>query len=110
VHDPGARTGHEIDVAVIGIADGAKPPLLAIGEAKWNDTIGLGHIERLKKIRDLITKAGRYDTTGTKLLCFSGADFNGNAHAAAQDSPDVRLIDLPTLYGMRLPGQRGKRS
>ena len=42
VHDPKARTGHEVDVAVIGIADGAKPPLLAIGEAKWNDTMGSG--------------------------------------------------------------------
>ncbi|GGS24077.1 ATPase AAA [Streptomyces parvus] len=98
VHDPKARTGHEVDVAVIGIADGTKPPLLAVGEAKWNDTMGAAHIERLRHIRDLITLAGRYDTTNTQLLCFSGAGFNDKAHAAAAGDPDIRLIDLATLY------------
>ncbi|MGW3493393.1 hypothetical protein [Streptomyces sp. NPDC001020] len=97
VHDPKARTGHEVDVAVLGIADGAKPSLLAIGEAKWNDTMAL--IERLRHIRDLVTLAGRYDTTNTRLICFSGAGFNDKAHAAATADPDVRLIDLATLYG-----------
>lgn len=76
VHGPKARTGHEVDVAVIGIAEGAKPPLLAIGEAKWNDTMGAAHIERLRHIRDLITRIGRYDTTSTRLICFSRAGFN----------------------------------
>ncbi|WP_233221481.1 hypothetical protein [Streptomyces carminius] len=85
-------------MAVIGIADGAKPPLLAIGEAKWNDTMGAAHIERLRHIRDLITLAGRYDTTNTQLMCFSGAGFNDKAHAAAATGPDIRLIDLATLY------------
>jgi AAA+ ATPase superfamily predicted ATPase len=97
VHDPKTRTGYEVDVAVIGIANGAKPPLLAIGEVKWNDTIGIAHIDRLRRIRDLITRAGRYDTTNTRLLCFTGADFNAKARAAA--SPDIHLITLPTLYG-----------
>ncbi|MBW1601344.1 ATP-binding protein [Streptomyces sp. JJ66] len=99
VHDPKARTGHEVDVAVVGIADGAQAPLLAIGEAKWNDTMGVGHIERLRHIRDLIGRAGRFDTRATRLLCFSGAGFNEKARAAASGSGDVLLIDLPTLYG-----------
>ncbi len=99
VHDPKTRTGHEVDVAVIGIADGGKPPLLAIGEAKWNDTMGAAHIERLRHIHDLITRTGRYDTTGTRLLCFSGTGFNDKARAATAASPDVHLVDLPTLYG-----------
>ncbi|MCF2526118.1 AAA family ATPase [Yinghuangia soli] len=98
VHDATTRTGHEVDVAAVGIADGTKPPLLAIGEAKWNDTIGIAHIERLQHIRDLVTAAGRYDTSGTRLLCFSGAGFNAKAQAAAEASPDIHLIDLPTLY------------
>lgn len=100
VHDPKARVGHEVDVAVIGIADGSRPPLLAIGEAKWNDTMGITHIERLQHIRDLITRAGRYDTTGTRLMCLSGAGFDDKAYAAAQTDPDVQLVDLQTLYGM----------
>lgn len=70
-------------MAVVGIADGAKPPLLAIGEAKWNDTMGISHIDRLRHIRDLITQAGRYDTTRTQLICFSGAGFNDKARVAA---------------------------
>ncbi|GAA0953610.1 ATP-binding protein [Actinocorallia libanotica] len=99
IHDPKARTGHEVDVAVIGIADNGKPPLLAIGEAKWNDTMGAAHLQRLHHIRDLITRTGRYDTTHTKLLCFSGAGFNDKALTAADASPDIHLIDLPVLYG-----------
>ena len=81
-----------------GIADGAKPPLLAIGEAKWNDTTGIAHIERLQHIRDLITRAGRYDTTHTQLLCSSGAGFNDKACTAAATSPGIRLLDLATSY------------
>lgn len=99
VHDPATRTGHEIDVAIIGVADSGKAPLLAIGEAKWNDTMGAAHIDRLRHIRDLITRAGRYDTSHTKMICFSGAGFNGKAHQAAASSPDLHLIDLPALYG-----------
>ncbi|MFI6588164.1 ATP-binding protein [Embleya sp. NPDC050493] len=99
VHDPKARTGHEIDVAAIGIADGTKPPMLAIGEAKWNDIIGIAHIERLRAIRTLIGHAGRYDTTHTRLVCFSGAGFNDKARAAAHADPHILLVDLHTLYG-----------
>ncbi|MFI6635448.1 ATP-binding protein [Nonomuraea fuscirosea] len=99
VHDPATRTGHEIDVAVIGVADHGKAPLLAIGEAKWNDTMGAAHIDRLRHIRDLITRAGRYDTSQTKLICFSGAGFNDKARQAATSSSELHLVDLPALYG-----------
>lgn len=100
VHDAKARTGHEVDVAVIGIAEGSgKPPLLAIGEAKWNDVMGAAHVQRLSHIRELISRSGRYDTTRTRLLCFSGAGFNDRAHAAADTSSAVRLIDPSGLYG-----------
>lgn len=59
VHDPKARTGHEVDAAVIGIADGVKSPLLAIGDAKWNDPMGMAHVDRLRNIRAFIALAGR---------------------------------------------------
>lgn len=99
VHDPKARTGHEIDVAIVGIANSGKPPLLAIGEAKWNAAMGAAHVERLHHIRDLIAQTDRFDTTHTRLLCFSGAGFNDKARTAADDSADLHLIDLATLYG-----------
>ncbi|MFE0721085.1 ATP-binding protein [Streptomyces rochei] len=103
VNDPPTRTSHEVDVAVVGVADGTKPPLLAIGEAKWNDTMGTAHIDRLRHIRDVITRTGRYDTSRTKLLCFSGTGFNDKARRAADTSPDVELVDLPKLYGTLRP-------
>ncbi|WP_212761465.1 AAA family ATPase [Nocardia uniformis] len=98
VHDPTTRKSHEIDVAVVGVAAGGKPPLLAIGEAKWNDVMGEGHIKRLRDIREIISRNGRYDTSRTRLLCFSGAGFNEKACAAAESDDEVILIDLPTLY------------
>lgn len=101
VADPRARTRHDVDVAVAGITDDGRPPLLAIGEAKWNDTMGIAHIDRLRHVRGLITQAGRYDTAHTKLMCFSGAGFNDKARSAAAADPDIHLIDLAMLYGRR---------
>jgi AAA+ ATPase superfamily predicted ATPase len=100
VHDAKNRVGHEVDVAVFGIAEGSgKRPLLAIGEAKWNDTMGAAHLDRLRHIRELIARTGRYDTSRTKLLCFSAAGFNNKALHMAETSGDVLLIDVATLYG-----------
>ncbi|MGP4111114.1 AAA family ATPase [Streptomyces sp. 4N509B] len=102
VHDPRARASHEVDVAVVGVADGsARAPLLAVGEAKWNDVMGLGHLERLRHVHEVVTRAGRYDTRDTRLLFFSGAGFNDALREAARRDPSrVVLVDLPTLYGV----------
>jgi uncharacterized protein len=62
------------------------------------ETIGAGHIDRLAQLRDLIGAAGRYDTSATRLLCFSGAGFHDRAAAIATARPDVDLIDLRTVY------------
>ena len=98
VHDSAARTGHEVDVAAVGVAEGGKPPLLAIGEAKWNEVMGSAHLARLRAIRELIARNGRYDTGRTRLLCFSGAGFDDNLRAAER-AGEVVLIDLAKLYG-----------
>lgn len=98
VNDAARRTGHEVDVAVVGIADGVKAPLLAIGEAKWNDTMGLGHLERLREIRMLIAAGNRYDATDTRLICYSGAGFSPGLERAAEAAGDVSLVDLAQLY------------
>ncbi|GAA3441724.1 ATPase AAA [Planomonospora venezuelensis] len=100
VNDAARRTGHEVDVAVAGIGDGLKAPLLVIGEAKWNDVMGMGHLDRLRHIRSLIAQGGRYDTASTRLACFSGAGFTDELRAlAAGSDPDVLLVDLAELYG-----------
>lgn len=98
VNDAAERTGHEVDVAVVGIADDTRPPLLVIGEAKWNEVMGVTHLDRLRRIRGLIAAAGRYDTTATRLVCFSGAGFTSGLTDTAADSDVVELVDLARLY------------
>ncbi len=98
VNDPQARTLHEVDVAVIEATGEARPRLLAIGEAKWQDIMGRAHLERLERIRTLLENSGTFDTTGTRLLCFSGAGFNDHLRLAAEARNDVRLIAAADLY------------
>lgn len=97
VNDSARRTSHEVDVAVIGVADGGRPPLLSIGEVKWGETMHVGHLARLSRIRDLVALAGRYDTTDTRLVCYSGAGFAPELREAA-DAGQAVLIELGDLY------------
>lgn len=95
VNDPERKTSHEVDVAVFGELPDGTEALLAIGESKWNDVMGQGHLDRLARIRQLLSK--KFDTAHTRLACFSGAGF---MPAVAQDAkPDgVVLVDLDDLY------------
>jgi AAA+ ATPase superfamily predicted ATPase len=97
VHDPDARTSHEVDVAVFGQADGGREVLLAIGEAKWGETMGLGHLERLEHIRELLRARDPGLAATTRLLCFSGAGFSNELRAAAPGR-GAQLIGLERLY------------
>ncbi|HXA59036.1 MAG TPA: ATP-binding protein, partial [Streptosporangiaceae bacterium] len=98
VNDPANKTTHQVDVAILGHADGAQPPLLAIGEAKWNDTMGLGHLERLRHIRSLVEQNAKFDTTHTRLVCFSGTGFTDELQQCAARG-EVDLVSLDELYG-----------
>lgn len=89
VNDPGGRTRHELDV----IALDPSGRILAIGEAKFGATMGTNHLQRLRRIRDLL--ATSHDVTGTRLLCFSAARF---APELAAGAPGETLIDLSRLY------------
>ena len=98
VNDPANKTMCQVDVAAIGHADGRRPPLLAIGEAKWNEVMGLGHVDRLRRIRDLLTQNEKLDTSRTRLVCFSGAGFTDDLKEHARRG-EVDLIGLDDLYG-----------
>ncbi|MEU9834673.1 ATP-binding protein [Streptosporangium sp. NPDC048047] len=98
VNDPAGRTTHEVDVAAVGHADGGRPPLLAIGEVKWGQVMGEGHLQRLLRIRDLVGRNDRYDTSRTRLLCYSGAGFTDDLVRAAGRG-EVDLVGLDDLYG-----------
>lgn len=100
VNDPSARSSHEIDVAVHGHHD-AQPDrevLLAIGEAKWNERLGLSHLQRLQHIRGLLAARGAAAPGQTRLMCFSGTGFTDDLRAVAAHDPTVQLIDLDRIY------------
>jgi uncharacterized protein len=98
VHDPANKGSHQVDVVVVGHSDGGKPPLIALGEAKWNDVMGLGHLERLRRIRSLAENNAKFDTRQTRLACFSAAGFTSDLRRDAAGG-DVELIGLDDLYG-----------
>lgn len=92
VYDEASRTSHEVDVAV-SAADGT---LLAIGEAKWGEKMGLAHLERLERIADLLARRGQRPRV---LVLFSGAGFVPALQERAQKSDgQIQLVDLERLY------------
>lgn len=101
VNDPAAKTSHEVDVAVFGHGDKGdsnREALLAIGEAKWNDTMGIGHLQRLQHIRELLHAKGTITREPPRLMCFSGAGFTDELQHTAKQDHTVQLIDLQRLY------------
>lgn len=97
VNDPAARTSHEVDVAVHGESQEGRQMLLAIGEAKWSEVMGAGHLERLRHVRSLLIRSGTA-TEATRLHCFSGTGFTDELNHLAQNDPTIQLIDLARLY------------
>lgn len=97
VNDAANRSQIEIDVVVFAPARAGEPRrILSLGEAKWGQTMGAGHIARLARARDLLATKG-YDTTDTVLACYSGAGFDDELPAGGRDRR-VALIDVARLY------------
>jgi AAA+ ATPase superfamily predicted ATPase len=98
VPDPANRTQIQVDVAVLGSEIPGEPQrVLSLGEAKWGKVMTPGHVERLRRARDLLAVKG-YDTSRTKLTCYSGAGFDEDLRAAARGDGLVQLVGLDTLY------------
>lgn len=74
-----------------------------LGEAKWGTVMGMSHLERLVRARELL--AGRaMDTTQCALACFSAAGFSDALRTEAARGDDrVLLIGLDELYGWAVP-------
>lgn len=88
----------EIDVAAVEPASGGEKASVAmLGEVKWGTVMGLNHLERLRRARDILGVRGM-DTEECVLACFSVAGFTDSLRAQA-DSDDVRLIGVDELYG-----------
>lgn len=95
VNDSQRKAAHEVDVVVFGERADDTEALLSIGEVKWNDTMGLGHLERLRRIRDLLS--AKFGTGGTRLACYSAAGFMPALREAAEEG-EVLLVGLDDLY------------
>jgi uncharacterized protein len=99
VADPLRRGQIQVDVAVFAPDDpGRARRVLCLGEAKWDKVMNVGHIERLRRARDLLAVRG-YDTSATRLACYSGAGFDPHLVNLAANDPVVQLIGLDRLYG-----------
>jgi AAA+ ATPase superfamily predicted ATPase len=98
VNDPERRTAHEIDVVISGNNPDGRRVLLGLGEAKWQEPMGAGHLDRLKRVRQLLTAAGHPGAETAKLLCFSGAAEPSAHLRAAADAGEVTVVGLDELY------------
>jgi hypothetical protein len=98
VADPLRRSQIEVDVAVFASDDPGRPRrVLSLGEAKWDKIVNTGQLERLRRARDLLAVKG-YDTSGTKLACYSGAGFAPELVDLAAADPAILLVGLDLLY------------
>jgi uncharacterized protein len=60
--------------------------------------MGLAHLERLRRIRGLLTAQGRPGAATARLLCFSGAGFTAELRDEAAQAGEVRLLTPADLY------------
>jgi uncharacterized protein len=61
------------------------------------------HLDRLRRIRDLLTAQGRPGVASARLLCFSGAGFTDGLAREAAAHADVVLIGPADLYAGSAP-------
>ena len=98
VPDPVNRTQVQVDVAVLSAGTPEEPRrVLSLGEAEWGEVMGLGHLDRLRRARDLLSVRGHHAADAV-LACYSGAGFTAELAAAAASDRRVLLVDLARLY------------
>jgi len=104
VNDPASKKTRQVDVVALGPDNGDREAVLAIGEVKWHETMGVQHLERLRHIRGLLTAQHRHGAATARLLCFGGAGFTSELAYEADHGRDVRLLTPADLYaGVLLP-------
>ena len=72
--------------------------LLAIGEAKWQESVSTSHLKRLEHIRGLLAAKGEPGAPDARLFLFGGAGFSEALIQRAATDPSVQLIGLERLY------------
>ncbi|GLY31717.1 hypothetical protein [Kineosporia sp. NBRC 101731] len=98
INDPANRTQIEIDVVAFSAQQSNGPrQVVSLGEVKWGEVIGLDHLRRLRRARDLLQNKS-YHTENTVLALYGGAGFTEELRAVATTDDQVLLIDLERLY------------
>jgi hypothetical protein len=98
VADPLRRDQIQVDVAVFAPDEpGRTHRVLSLGDAKWDKVMNPGHLERLRRARDLLAVKG-YDTEQTRLTCYSGTRLDSELADRAVGDPLIQLVGLDELY------------
>ena len=98
VGDAAGRTQIQVDVAVRSAGTPDEPGrVLSLGEAKWGETMGLGHLARLRRARDLLSAKGE-PAADAVLACYSGGGFTEELRELAATDPHILLVSLDRLY------------
>lgn len=95
VSDP-AHGRLDVDVAVRGTVDGRPGVLLSVGLARWNETMDIHHLERLRHILAVLDASGE-DVSQARPGCYSATGF-GPELRAAEARGEVLLVDADRLY------------
>ena len=98
VNDPVSKKTRQVDVVALGPDHHDREAVLAIGEIKWHETMGVPHLEWLRHIRGLLTAGHRHGAATARLLCFSGVGFTSELTHEASRTRDVRLLTPADLY------------
>ena len=99
INDAAGKSQLEVDVVALAIPAPNEPRrILSLGEAKWGEVMGIGHLRRLERAAALLA-ARTYDTRETVLACYGGAGFDpGLREQAIRDPGRIRLFSLQDLY------------
>lgn len=100
VNDPVRRGSYEVDVVAFGLDADDRRPILAIGEVKWGERMGAGHLDRLRRIRELLAAQGRPGAGTAKLVCYGGAGFSEELTETAALDDGIVLVGVGRLYGV----------
>ncbi|MFD5393244.1 ATP-binding protein [Streptomyces sp. NPDC127097] len=90
------HTRLDVDVAVRGNVDGRPGVLLSVGLTRWNETMDIHHLERLRHALSVLGTSGE-DVSGAVPACYSGIGF-GPELRAAEARGEVLLVDVARLY------------
>jgi hypothetical protein len=104
--DPDVKKTRQIDVAAFGRDHQDRDTLLAIGEAKRQETITDSHLKKLEHVRDLLLIRGNPGAETARLLLFSGTGFSDAIVKRAEDDPTIQLMGLDRLYHGSAPKHR----